>query len=499
LTTDEAMSEREPRDTAATTRVQSVVHYIERDIDDAARLVGALAERSPATEGGPTLLVIVPGADDALALAAALRSQHRDGGPTIAPITTPARGKRLLSTGPMAIAGSASDLAALVAESRLSLGALQCLVVIWPEEIVVSEHVASLDQVMAEVPRTAERVSISASRTPELAQFLERAMWRARSVDHTSSTSTPADATVRVMAVVPGERLRALRTVLDAFDPPGTVLMAFSDESEAAARDAAAILGVGGLIAVSRGVPDERFGLGIIVDDVPTAEDLAAAAATTNELIAIVRPTRLAAFHKVAGNASPLSWTGAVGNARSIHDSLREEIRGTAGSGTHLVWIPVVEPLLEGLDAVDIAAAALAMLDRERRRSKKAAVAVQAAAPVEREKRPDAFRRPDRDDRRGDRPDRGGPRSRDTGGWKGRPGQRDDTRRGPPRDRTGRPGQDDRGRESRFRDDSRDRRPPRDNIERAPRAAGESREWTERSERLRNARREPPRKDDGST
>ena len=523
------MGEREPRDTSATTRSQSVVHYTERNHADAARLLSALLERA-GSEGGPSVLVIVPSSDDALALAESYASTKS--GRSITPITSSARGKRVLSTNPLAIVGAATDFAALIGESRVDVAAIQSVAVVWPEEIIDTDQLSALEKVLGEVPRSAERLAVSASRSPALDQFLERSMWRARSIDHASAGAPTSSAALRVLSAVPTEHLRALRTILDAYDPPTTVLLTSTDEAEISARQAAAVLDANGsLVEVRRAVPDERFALVVFFDDVPTAEVLDAAAAITGELLAIVRPGRLAALQRVAPNAAPLAWTGALGNARSTHDALREEIRGLAGSGAHLPWVSLIEPLLEQLDAVDVAAAALSMLDRERRRARKAAVAPAAPAPIEREARSESFKRPrDRDDRpRGDRDDRprgerderprGGrderPRGdrddRRGGGGFGRPreggfrgGARkfgDDSRRGPPgRDRPDRggPGRDrpDRSRENRFRDDSRDRRGPRDDIERVPRAAHEGREWSERGDRLRNSRR-GPRRDEG--
>jgi ATP-dependent RNA helicase DeaD len=512
------MGEREPRDTSATTRSQSVVHYIERNHSDAARLASALLERANSAEEAPSVLVIVPSSDDALALAES--SSAANPGRSITPITSSSRGRRVLSTGPRAIVGAATDLAALIGESRVNVGAIQSVAVVWPEEMLDAEQSAELEKVLGEVPRSAERLAISAKRTPALEQFLERSMWRARNIDHTPVGAPTSAAALRVLAAIPADHLRALRTILDAYDPPTTVLLTSTDEAEIAARGAAAVLDANGsLVEVRRAVPDERFALVVFFDDVPTAEVLDAAAAITGEVIAIVPPGRLAAMQRVAPNATPLAWTGALGNARSTHDALREEIRGLAGSGAHLPWVPLIEPLLEQIDAIDVAAAALSMLDRERRRSRKTTVAAAAPAPVEREARSEAFKRPrDRDDRpRGERPDRperrGGERDDRRGGERpfGRPreggfrgGARkfgDDTRRGPPgRDRPdrGRPGRDrpDRAREGRSRDDSRDRRGPRDDIERVPRAAHEGREWSERGERLRHSRR-GPRRDEG--
>jgi len=498
------MEERENRDTAATARSLSVVHYTERDQDSAARLVAGLVERSASAAGSPSFVAVLPSADDALSLCEAVRT-HRRGDRALAPVTSVARGRRLLTVGSTAIAGSPAELARLIAESRLMLSQLHTLVLVWPEEIVADEEQRkSLESLIGEVPKATERAAICAARTPELAQWLERSMWKARAVNHAAPPVSTTDSPLRVIAAASTERVRALRSLLDALDPQSAILFTFSDESEAAARDAASILGSeGGLIQVSRGVPEGRFGLGIIFDDMPTAEAITAASANVDELVAIVRPSRLAALNKVATKATPFAWTGALANARSAHDALRDEIRGYTGSGAHVQWVPIVEPLLEGLDAVDIAAAALALLDRERRKTKRAATVIPAPTPPAaerpaRESRPGSFgARPGarRDDARGDRPERGFPKKRPSGAW-GQSGARkrdDDPRRGPPRERSDRPRRDDRGpaKEGRGRDDTRDRRGRPGEIERVPRAAHEGREWTERSERLRNSRRGP--------
>ena len=114
----------------------------------------------------------------------------------------------------------------------------------------------------------------------------------------------------------------------------------------------------------------------------------------TSDLVALVRPSRLARLRKLAA-ITPVTWSGALSSARSSHDALRDEIRGTAGSGSHLSWVPIVEPLLESMDAVEVAAAALMLLDRERRKARKAAAVQPTAAPVAerpvRDERPRGF------------------------------------------------------------------------------------------------------------
>jgi len=494
------MGEREDRDANAAARSLSVVHYTERDQDAAATLVAGLVDRSTPADGGPSFLAVLPTPDDVLSFAEAVHRARRDAERPLLPVTSVARARRILGPGASAIAGTPSDLARLVSESRLVLAQLHTLVLVWPEEMLRdAEHRASLESFLAEVPRTTERVAICAERTTDLAPFLERSMWRARSIDHVvpaAASATP----LRVIIAAPGERTRALRSVLDALDPVSAVLVSFSDEAESRARETAAIFGSSaGLLDVCRAAPDRRFGLGVIIDEIPTAEALAAVSATVDEVVAIVRPSRLQALKKVASNVTPMAWTGALASARSAHDHLRDEIRGYVASEGHSSWIPIIEPLLDGLDSVEVAAAALALLDRERRKTRRVIQAPVAAPPAPerapREERPPSRFKSSRDDERGGRPpDRGFKSKRPFGAQRdARP--RSDDRRGPPRrDRDDRPPRGDRPVRDRPTRDDRGAGPrgrPREEIERVPRAAHEGREWSERGDRLRNSKRGP--------
>jgi hypothetical protein len=499
------MGEREDRDANASARSLSVVHYMERDQDAAASVVAGLIDRNAASAGNPSFLAVLPSPDDVLAFCEAVLTRRRQESRSLVPLTSVARARRALTGGATSIAGTPSDLARLISESRLVLSELQSLVLVWPEETLTDpEQRASLETILAEVPKAAERLAVCAQRSADLAPFLERSMWRARAVDHVTP-SPSSSASVRFVTASQSEQTRALRSVLDAIDPATAVLITFSDESESAAGEAAALFGPGETLKVVRGTPEDRFSLGIIFDDVPDAESLTTASAIVSELVAIVRPSRLAALRKIAPNSTPMTFTGAVAHARSSHDALRDEIRGYVGTDAHVPWIPIVEPLLEGLDSVEIAAAALALLDRERRKAKRVTTApVAAAAPPERrprEERPSRFGAA-RDEDRGSRPDRGF-RKRPFGEQRDVRGRGDD-RRGPPRgDRNDRPPRDSRDRPTRdFRD-----RPPRDDrgagrggrrqeeIERVPRAAREGREWSERGERLKHSRRGPRDRD----
>ena len=537
------MSERENRDAA---RSLSVVHYMDRDLPEVSAIAAGLIERSRANEASPAFLAILPTADDVLAFSEAVLARRADAQMTVTALTSPLRAKRVLASGAPAVATTPEIVARLIAESRLDLANLHTLLLVWPEEIIGNpEQLGALEGFISEVPRSAERVACCAERSAELSQFLERAMWRAREVEHRQAAAARAGTPLRVITVPVSERTRAVRSVLDAFDPETAALLVFSDEAETDARNVANLFGPS--VNVVRNIEDQRYALGILFDDVPTAEALEALAPAVSELIAVVRPSRLSALQKVAANLTPLSWTGALANARLTHDALRDEIRAYVASGGHSSWMPVLEPLLEGVDSVEVAAAALAMLDRERRKAKRVAqhpAAAPAPAPAPerpaREERSSFKSRPPRDDDRG-RPDRGFPKKRpwssDARGADSRrgddarrgprrefsdrgddtrrgprrefPDRGDDARRGPRREFSGRGeeprrGAPDRGDDARrgprrdFADRSREPRGrPRDEIERVPRAAREGREWSERGERLRNSRRGPRSRDEG--
>lgn len=470
------MSERETRDAA---RSLSVVHYMDRDLQAAATLAAGLVERSGAGEGKPSFLAVLPTDDDTLAFTEAVLSERPEASHTVTPLTSLARGRRIIASGAMAVAATPAHIARLLSESRLDLSRLHTVLVVWPEEILRDDEQREfLERVVAEIPRSVERVACCGGRSSELAQFLERSMWRAREIDHTVPAPARADAPLRVMVVPSSERARAIRSLLDAFDPESAVLLAFSDGGERMAQRLAALFGPS--VEAARGVPERGYPLGIVVDDLPSAEVLTAATAAVGELVAVVLPSRVAALHKVAANVTPMTWSGALANARLTLDALRDEIRGYVASGGHATWIPVIEPLLDGLDAVEVAAASLGLLDRERRKAKRAAQATVVPTPVERPVRDERpAHRPRREDDRA-RPDRGFPKKRPFGEDRRNAG----AARGPRRETADRPPRESRGGR-------------RDDIERVPRAAREGREWSERGERLRNSRRGPRGRDAG--
>jgi len=472
------------RDTAATARSQSVVHIQPRNHRDAARVIGAAVDR-PAAGGSPDVLVIAPTADDAMALAEARAASAGGDARLMVPITGVARGRHLLSGGPSVIVGAPAELVPLVREAALRLGGVTTMVLAWPEEILASDQLPALESLVAEVPRSADRLAVVARPDPATDELLDRVMWRARRVDHPVARGA-SPVTLQYVVVPEGRGLSAVRAAVDGMNPDTTCLVTFSDAAEETARAVTRALGNPASVTVHRGVPDTPVSLAIVFLDVPAPADLQLIAGTAGAVLAVVDAGHVEALlAAAAGGATPLVWTAGLAAARSALDALRDTLRGAVANGAHTPWMPVVEPLLAELDPAEIAAAAVALLDRERRKEK-AKRAAESTAPVsatprgemgEPERRSRGRPAVSGKDRRGEGPP-GGRFARERQG-RGKFGGEGSRSSGPRRDRDDRP-----------------RGPRRDAIDRVPRAAREGAEWAERGERLRNARKPRPDKRD---
>lgn len=569
--------EQGSREDTGAARSQNVVHVTTRDAAGAARLLAPAVARHEGTAGQPAVLIVTPSAADAVAIARALAVA----GPSRAvPLTSAPRARRLLAQQPNAIIASVDLGASLIEQSQLKLSSIAAVVVAWADELLSAGALSSLEAILAEVPRGAERIVLATSVNADLDAFLDRVMWRARRVTHFTE-SAPADVPLRFVVTPPERRDDALRLVLDALDPKEAAISTFSDEGERAARRALETLGYAAddaTVRLSRGAPDQPADLVVLFDDAADADQLRASAAQARDLVVFVPAERVPHLRVISGASSrPLTFSGAFAAARSAADALRDEIQDAVRSGAHVAQMPVLEPLAVSLDPVEVAAAAVTLLLRERQRGRGGEVVAATPAPrvagnatlgrsgTDATRGPatpqrftrvflsvgerDGVRRGDlvgaiageggiagsqigkielrdshaiveiesdvaaevigrvngtnirgkrvsaREDRgpdvegsggrgrgaRGDRPARGGAAGRGSTGRGERGPAGRGTRERPPRGE-GRPA---RGRDRDFgRGEARE-------IERVPRAAKESAEWTERAARLRNARRAP--------
>jgi hypothetical protein len=357
-----------------------------------------------------------------------------------------------------AVAGPPEVLRALLSRSVLRLDGVKAVLFAWIEDVVEAggDQLAALEAVLAELPESASRTLVVREVTPAVQSFIDRYMFRARRA--VAAVPAPDGEEPRPMAMEyvttpSAARPASLWRLLDELDPPSAVVIARHPESEHDARRTLAQLGyrrADDPVTVSAAPSGENVHTIIFYDPPLSAADVEAArAVTAARVIAFVEGRDLDGLRQLTGGlAKPLAVGDAVRQARRKDDTLRAELRQLLDTGVAFREMTALEPLLEQYDGVEIAAALLRLLERERERELTVPAAPKAAAKPLRDDRPRPARedRPSRgrddrpprgrDDRpprgRDDRPARGGP-PRSSGGYAGR----DSGRGGPPRGRGG--------------------------------------------------------------
>ena len=345
--------------------------------------------------------MLTPDADTAVSVASVVSGLGQS---DVLAATTVGRAARV--TPPAIVIGPPEVIQGLIARSRLKLDGLSALVIAW-----VGSG-AALEAVMAEVPKDAARTIVATGATPDVEALVERYARRPRRV-----AGAPPIAplpTARYITVTDGARPSALRRLLDDLDPPSGIVYTRTDESERTVRELLGALGYAGAnaaVRVARGAITESAAL-VVLYDLP----LDAAEMGT---ILQSAPVQIIALGRLPG-ATPLVLSGPLDRAtRRL-----EELRRVLEAGVPAAEVTWLQPLLDTYDGIEIAAAAVHLLEREKR-----APAAPVASPAGREQRDRPPRRDDRRDRGpGQRPERRpettNPRRPGTSGESRRSGQR---------------------------------------------------------------------------
>ena len=435
----------EPEDReAATGRSRNVVHILPQSGESVPRFLTAPLERVDPSAGGTQLVVVTEDSESAIALAESVLKLTGLGGIEVFPVTSVRRAARLMQGRPvLAVAGSAADLAGLIRASQLKLQDAKTLVVAWADEVFGSDAEASaaVELVMTEVPKDAARVVVTDHADAKLDQFVERYLRRARRVDENETPDQSTPISVQYVTATAASRMSAMRRLLDEIDPPSAAIIVGSTEEELAVSKMLRALGNANEVAVHLASESEiPTAHAIFFYGMPTSREQLVKAAATNpvSLVAMVQPREVERLRRMAGgDVKPVTISTAGKTARDRERELQRELAAILETEMPAREILAIEPLLDRHDGIEIAAAALRLLERERAIRKKIEATAAAAAP-----RPEPPRFARRD----------------------MPAGRPDRDRRPPRD--ARPGQDRRPpRDSRQPRDARpphDRRPPRD-------------------------------------
>jgi len=368
-----------------------VVHVLSPGDARVASVVAPQLQRAATEEAGVQVLVLTPSGETAAWLARLINPTLDEEATLLVPVTSPLRGARRVSAGARAVALTPADALALVRGAALKLESVRAIVFVDANELLGTsgDDVATL---MSEMPKGTERVLVAGTVDSLVSSFLEAHMRRPRTIAHPAFAE--GDASLHYLVVPRGNRASALRQVLDRFDPPRATVVA-TELSAAAAGRALASLGYGTddtlvrvrthdvdahePLLVSFGAPQDSTELQQLVD------------AKGETVVVLVAPEELSAFLRLAGSrAKPLATTSAPAAARAAEDALRDELRALMQARSLHRETLALEPLLDEHDALQVAAAALRMveLEREKARAKRPAPrAVEApavTAPVER-------------------------------------------------------------------------------------------------------------------
>ncbi len=357
---------------AAPARTQNLVMVLPQSLTSVPRfLTGPLEHVDPVT-GGLQLLVLTTDAETAVALAETVLGMTGPAGIELFPVTSARRAARLIKGRPiLALAGVPGDVAELITGTHIRLGGVKTVVLAWPDDLLEDpETRAALESVMAELPKTSTRIVVTSQPTPPLDAFVERYMRRARRIGEDASDRVQTPIPVQYVTTAPGTRDAVLRRLLDDLDPPSFAVVVQSAEEQALVERPFRTLGYApdGAPKVTTG--DVAPGTHTVIFYGPplNAERIEAAVkAGAVQLIALIRPSEIRTLKRVSGgDAKPLPLATASNLARQRERTIRRELSAVLEEGIGSREIGALEPLLESHDGIEIAAAALRLLVRER-------------------------------------------------------------------------------------------------------------------------------------
>ena len=389
---EHAQVETEEREERGSGRSQNVVHTLPRSMASVPRFLTGPLERLDPAAGSTQLVVITADAETAIALAEAVLKMTGPAGMELIPVTSARRAGRLMAGRPVhAVAGSPRDIRDLVRSSHLKLDGVTSIVLAWADEILAghADDIEALEAVMSELPKEAARIVVTSRSEGRVNAFAERYLRRAhRDLPIDETEASPV--TVQYVTVTSTSRGIALRRLLDDLDPPSAVVAVSSDSAEAEVSRTLKLLGydtVSSTVRVTRGeIAPSTYAVIFFEPPASRAELGVAAAAAPVSILVLVEPRELEELKRISGGDAKPFTLSAPGNAARDRDvAMRRELSHALDAGLVTREVIALEPLLERYDGIEIAAAALRLLEKERilRHAAQAEAKQQHAAPRE--------------------------------------------------------------------------------------------------------------------
>ncbi len=225
----------------AISRGQNAVIVLPHDWASIAEFLAPLIERIDADAADVQLLVATADADVAANVIAASARLIGERPIRVLAATSAPRATRLARIRPPhVVAGTPTTLVDLVRASALKLADLNTICIAWADELVARDESASLETLMAEVPKTAARTIVASVVTPAVEELVERYARRARrEVARVPEGREPI--ALEYVLGSPATRAVTLRRLLDEIDPGSALIFAREAESRAVGRRSASL------------------------------------------------------------------------------------------------------------------------------------------------------------------------------------------------------------------------------------------------------------------
>lgn len=368
---EESGSER-----AGVARGQNVLYVLPQDAAAVAQFLDPVLARIAPDAAETQVLVLTPDDETAVLIAEAATRTSAGAPARVLPVTGSRRAARLLRERPATvIAGSPLELLTLLHASILKLDTVRHVIIAWADVMADGTTAAvavadALAAVIAEVPKDAARTVVTSQLTPAVEALVERYAWRARRTGVVAAVNGLA-IDFSYVAVAPRARPNALRRLLDDLDPEHAAIYVRSDDADREVRSIIRSLGVGDgdtSVEVTRGTPVPGATLCVLYESPLDRETVIALHAAGGTLVALATPRQLPALRALSGGGrvTPLTLSGPAARALTREERMREDLRAVLADGIPARELLALEPLLAEFDGVEVAAAALRLLDRAR-------------------------------------------------------------------------------------------------------------------------------------
>jgi len=366
------------QDSSGISRGQNQLYVLPEDRHAAASVTEPLLDRVDPSIAGAQLVVVTNDAEAAAGIAARIGPAVTQRGLRVIAATESRRASRALRAAPAhVVVAPPAVLVELLESTVLKLDTVRVVVLAWVDDLTQSST-RSLETLMSEVPKDAPRLVIATTVTPAVEQLVERYARRARRMQPVSAESV-AFASLSYVASSSAARGETLRRILDALDPTSAYVVTTRGDSRAEVGELLRSLGYADDSSIVRvgDSPDAAAQL-VVLFDLPASDtelrtlvgDRAGA-----RVVAIVTPRQLPALKKFAGGTvSPFVLPEPAVRARAREAAIRDELRTVLSAGQFSRELLAVEPLLSDYDGVEVAAAALRLLEAERVKPQAASV-----------------------------------------------------------------------------------------------------------------------------